>query len=170
MKQIILVATVLAGCAAPTPTTTPTVNLGVVFDPAAARAMLVPGVNQIRGSAFLRQQGGGVVTCAGRDVTLFPATLYAQRVFAAIYGTDEGAARRLTRRVTVSPPSDDYGRVSRTTQSDAQGSFTFDRLADGDYFVETVVTWVVGGVENGGAIMRRVKVSGGAVASVVISP
>lgn len=30
------------------------------------------GTNTITGNAFLRQRGGGVVTCAGENITLYP--------------------------------------------------------------------------------------------------
>jgi len=158
----------LAACAAPP--ARPPVNLGVSFDAAAAQQMLLDGVNSIRGSAFLRQQGGGVVTCAGAQVSLVPATAYAKRVYMALYGTDTGQARHLGYAVDVEPKSDDFGRLMKHTQCDAQGTFSFERVADGDYFVETTVKWIVGGVPNGGPIMRRVAVSGGAIASIVVAP
>lgn len=164
---LIAIVAFLAGCAAPA---TPTVNLGAPFDAADARRLLVPGVNTIRGSAFLRQQGGGVVTCAGSDVSLVPATAYAKRIYQALYGTDQGQARHKGERFTVTPQSDEFGQLVKKTQCDAQGYFTFDRVADGDFFVETTVAWMVAGVKNGGPIMRRVTVAGGSTAAIVIAP
>lgn len=131
---------------------------------------MADGPNIIRGSAFLRQQGGGVVTCAGRTVSLVPASTFAKRVYLATYGSIEGQARQSGRDVRIEPPSEDFGKLIKKTLCDAQGAFTFDRVADGDYFVETTVTWVVGGITNGGPVMRRVSVAGGAALAVVISP
>lgn len=163
----VCVAALILGCAAPQP---PVVSTGAPFDPAEARRFLVEGPNIIRGSAFLRQQGGGVVTCAGRQVQLVPATAFAKRVFLAVYGTTEGQARHAGRNVRIEPVSTEYGKLTKEVLCDAQGAFSFDRVADGDYFVETTVTWVVGGVTNGGPVMRRVAVAGGSATSVVISP
>ncbi|KWT64450.1 MULTISPECIES: hypothetical protein [unclassified Variovorax] len=42
-----------------------------------------------------------------------------------------------------------------------QGFFTFDGLADGEFFVTTVVLWQVGYAVEGGALMGRVAVAGG---------
>lgn len=155
----------LAGCAAP-----PTVVQLGPFDAAAAQRQLAPGTNAIRGSAFLRQLGGGVVTCAGAVVSLVPATTYAQRMYQALYGTDLGPAQHTGGAFNVTPKSDEFGQLVKKTQCDAQGNFAFERVADGDFFVETTVSWVVGGVTNGGPIMRRVAVSGGATTSVVVAP
>lgn len=158
-------AALAVGCATPPQT----VSLGVSFDAAAAQRQLADGPNIVRGSAFLRQQGGGVVTCAGAEVTMIPATPYAQRVFAVLYGSPSGAGRRIAGAVSVEPRSDQFGQMVRRAQCDAQGNFVFDRVADGDWFVETKVTWLVGRDLQGGAIMRRVNVSGGAV-QVILAP
>jgi hypothetical protein len=157
-------ALVVGACAAPRPP----VDIGP-FDAQLAARMLSPGSNTIRGSAFLRQAGGGVVTCAGREVSLVPATPYARRLYAALYGTEHGAAEvQNGPRLTGQNPG--FAAHIRTTQCDAQGTFTFDRVADGDFFLETTVTWVVDGFTEGGPIMRRVPVSGGQSISVVIAP
>lgn len=78
-------------------------------------------------------------------------------------------ALRIPLPLNIEPKSAEFGRLVRRTQCDAQGNFIFDRVADGDWFVETKVTWVVAGVQQGGAIMRRVSVAGGAV-SVIVAP
>jgi len=157
----------LAGCAAPPPAA---VSSGPAFDRAAAELLLRPGNNVISGSAFLRQQGGGVVTCAGRDVSLIPATAYAHRVFVAVYGTATEQARNHGRPVRIEPSSDEFGKLMKTTQCDAQGNFSFDGVADGEFFLETTVTWVVAGATNGGPIFRPARVSGGERIRIVISP
>jgi hypothetical protein len=73
MKTIILTVTLLvallSGCAA-----NRQASLTTPFDKAQAQRMLEPGANSIRGSALMRQVGGGVVTCAGGQVFLMPVT------------------------------------------------------------------------------------------------
>lgn len=158
--------TCLTGCAvAPV-----AVSTGPAFDQAAAELLLRPGNNEISGSAFLRQQGGGVVTCAGQDVSLIPVTAYARRVFVALYGTSTEQARHRGRLVRIEPSSDEFGKLVKTTQCDAQGNFSFDGVTDGEFFLETTVTWIVAGSTNGGPIFRPVRVSGGERIRVVISP
>lgn len=167
IKPLAVVLTIfLTGCATPKAV----VSSGPAFDQEAAKLLLRPGNNSISGSAFLRQQGGGVVTCAGQDVTLIPATAYARRVFVALYGTATEPARNKGSYVKIEPSSDEFGKLVRTTQCDAQGNFSFNKIADGDFFLETKVTWVVAHAINGGAIFRPVHVSGGEEIRVVISP
>ncbi len=158
-------ASFLGACAAPV-----VVNVGVPFDAAAAQRMLADGPNTVRGNAFLRQRGGGVVTCAGAEVVLVPATAYAQRVFAALYGTSAGAAMQAPNTVDIQPKSVQFSKLLRRTQCDAQGNFVFERVADGDWFVETTITWVVGNSPQGGPIMRRVSVAGGSSVTVIVAP
>lgn len=165
-----LLATVLSACLTGCAATPAVVSTGPAFERAAAELLLAPGNNEISGSAFLRQQGGGVVTCAGQDVTLIPATTYARRVVIALYGTATEQARNQGRSVRIEPSSDEFGKLVKTTQCDAQGNFSFENITDGEFFLETKVTWVVAGSTNGGAIIRPVRVSGGERIRVVISP
>lgn len=157
-------AGIVGGCAAPT-----VVQLGTNFDASAAQRMLAPGPYQVSGSAFLRQRGGGVVTCAGSTVHLVPATLYAERVYSAMYGTTQGPAMRTTGALDLQPKSDEFGRLMRRTECDAQGNFRFTGVADGDYYVESTVTWMAGDARQGGPVMRRVRVASGDV-SIVVAP
>ena len=133
--------------------------------------MLAPGSNALRGSAFLLQRGGGVVTCAGRPVDLTPATAYASERMSWIYGPPkEGyvSARALT-HYTFSPDEPEYVTLSRRTKCDAQGKFEFDGVADGTFFVTTFVAWAVGREVQGGTLAQRVTLSGGKVANIIIS-
>ncbi|MGL4711601.1 MAG: hypothetical protein ACRCWP_03290, partial [Shewanella sp.] len=73
----------LAGCASPT------VKLNTQFDAAEAKKLMEKGNNAIEGNAFLRQRGGGVVTCSGMTVQLVPATAYATERALSYFGTTE---------------------------------------------------------------------------------
>ena len=166
---VVGVSALLASCAVP-PAVPPIVSSGAPFDLLSAEELLRKGRNVITGSAFLRQQGGGIVTCAGQNVNLIPATDYARRTFVALYGTSTDQARNIGQNVRIEPPSNEYGRLVKKTQCDAQGSFSFEDVADGEFFIETTVTWIVAGRPNGGAIFRPVRVSGGEKVRIVISP
>lgn len=76
MRKLIAIASIslLASCAAPTKT----VLLKSQFDAKETATHLVDGENTIKGSGLIRQNGGGVVTCAGQQVWLVPATDYAK--------------------------------------------------------------------------------------------
>eukprot|EP01041_Mallomonas_annulata_P017243 gene17243-35624_t len=156
----------MTACAQPgaNPVAPPPVQLGLSFDSAMASALLVDGVNMVKGSAFMRQRGGGVVTCAGADVYLVPATPYAKRRITYLYGT-EGPSGSNSRRADVrfEPEAPNYMTLVKRTKCDAQGSFAFDRVADGEFYVQTQVAWQVANRLQGGNLMHLVKVQGGQV-------
>jgi hypothetical protein len=136
------------------------------FDVEQATRWLQPGANTIKGNAFMRQQGGGVVTCAGSTVMLIPATAYATARVRAVYGT----ASLAQRPVRFTPDYALYEQLTRKTRCDAQGHFVFDSVADGEFFALTQVLWVIAGRQQGGYLIQHVSVNGGRVASLVISP
>jgi hypothetical protein len=152
----------IAGCAAPTP-----VRINAPFNAEEAKNKLRPGSNAIVGSALIRQRGGGVVTCAGNSVHLVPVTPYAVERIGVIYGSGKLATQRVNFENT--PPG--YVENTRSTTCNAQGFFRFEGLADGDYFVQTSVTWMVGQYNmQGGAMYQRASVSGGQILEVTITP
>lgn len=155
----------LTGCAAIPQQET---RIDAAWDGAAAAKALQPGPNTVAGSAFMRQQGGGVVTCAGSEVSLVPATPYAAARMRAIYGgIDAGINRQ--RPPLFAPDVPAYHATMRKAKCDAQGAFMFGTVADGEYFITVIVQWTVGYVPQGGALMQRVTVANGAVARVVMS-
>lgn len=116
-----------------------------VFDSAEHRAYAGDGTASIKGQAFLRQNGGGVVTCAGAEVFAFPATDYFQPIRYPLRaliegGTDsiDNAAKRLVRR----------------TMCDAQGNFEIANLPAGEWIVITSVEWSVGYRSQGGYLKK----------------
>ena len=170
LSRSILAATIgaaISGCAAPPVQ----VDIDAPFDANEARRLTSPGVNAIKGSGLMRQVGGGTVTCAGRDVLLVPATAYAKRRFDAIYGPDASRGYQpASRRYVFSPEPPEYRALTHRTTCDAQGFFAFDKVADGDFYAVTLIVWQVGPNQQGGAMMRRVKVFGGEIANVVLAP
>jgi hypothetical protein len=153
------------GCA----TAPPPVHIPVVYDAAQAQAMLKPGGNTVTGSALIRQQGGGIVTCAGNEVVLVPATEYAKYRINVIYGSGRFAHPS---GLTFTPDNGDYMLNTRRTTCNAQGFFKFEQVSDGEFFVTTRIIWK-GGRNNdiqGGALLGRVNVRGGQALEVTMAP
>jgi hypothetical protein len=169
MRFGLLPAAALA-CAALTGCAPTTVNLKSSFNAQEARAMTQRGVNMITGSALIRQNGGGVVTCAGLPVTLLPKTAYAAERVAVIYGNTQQGYNPAYRVVTFTPNPAEFAQYVRKTTCDAQGRFAFGDVADGEFFVETSITWQVGYSLQGGNLMQAVSVNGGEAREVVLSP
>jgi hypothetical protein len=143
----------------------------VPFDEREAAFINIQGTNTIEGQAFMRQAGGGVVTCAGSEVSLIPKTEYATQRITQIYGSDiKGIINSLQGPRSLGSPA--YMQMRRNTVCDAQGNFSFRNVADGTYYVTTLVLWTVGNssIPQGGGVMQRVTVSGGQTQRLVISP
>lgn len=170
MKRIILLTTslvaalMLAACnAAPKP-----VALTSTFDAGAADAALKKGSNEIDGQAFVRQQGGGIVTCAGSTTTLEAVTSYTTERMQVLYGRTDSGFRNVEDGQGL-PPSQELAEHSRHGVCDAQGNFSFSGVADGDYYVATTAVWKVGDYMQGGALMQEVSVHGGETRKVILS-
>lgn len=155
----------LAGCA-----TNRAVTLTAPFDAAAAKAQLADGSNSIKGSALIRQVGGGVVTCAGGSVFLMPATAMANEWATYVYGNPNGGYFNASGLGMQFEGGQEMYAATKQTTCNAQGAFSFDRVADGEFLVFTRITWLVGYAQQGGSIMRRVKLAGGQATEVVLSP
>lgn len=171
MKKYLLITAgtlVLTACSVPRQVT-PIIQIQNAFDEAQAQALVKDGTNKISGNAFLRQAGGGVVTCAGNTVSLIPATEYAKERMIAIYGGQEGV---LTSRTAprFNPDVPAYRKYIKTTPCDSRGDFEFDKVADGEFFLTTTVSWLVGGYTQGSALMQKVTLSGGKTEKVIMHP
>lgn len=145
------------------------------FDAEAARAQLRPGTGSVDGSALIRQSGGGVVTCAGVRVSLFPDNAYARERMSIIFGSTDSGFYRLANVGKNSQPAGsdpDYMAIIREAVCDPQGKFSFSNLAPGSYFITTSVVWQIPGrvFPEGGHLMRRVELSDGESTSVVLTP
>lgn len=140
----------LAGCAAPVAAPpVRTVEVRTQFDPADHDAFLAAGPHTLRGQAFMRQRGGGVVTCAGSRVNLWPATTYMKELMLA--------ARSGARITNLSPLPESHRAMIRTTTCDAQGAFRFEGLPAGKWFAFASVQWAVGNAMQGGTLARAVE-------------
>lgn len=172
LLSLALAGLLAAGCTGVAPYKPDPIVLRSTFDEAEALRLLQPGRNTIKGSALVLQQGGGTVTCAGREVSLYPETSYTYERMLHVYGMGErgmrGVRAPLIEWVPPTPPG--YEKARRTTRCDAQGFFTFGDVGDGTYRVVTLISWFVGPSPNGAALMHRVTVEGGQTRDVVLAP
>lgn len=166
--SLISLALVLSGCAAMIGRT---VQITTPFFPEETKAKMAPGTNKVIGSALIRQQGGGVVTCAGIEVVLIPVTAYSTERMQHLYGSDQRGVNSggpgSVRGFDQTPAA--YLELMHKTLCDAQGMFEFADVGDGEYFVTTQVSWRVGYNLQGGNLMQRVKVSGGETKKIVLT-
>ena len=159
MKKLFigLLAVGLTGCANFLP---PPLVQTKVFDVEQAQRLMKDGKNTIKWTAFLRQNGGGVVTCAGLDANLAPATEYTAERMRYLYGdiieNSVGFNNNPLKR--VSQPDPLYKKLSRSVICDKDGNFAFTNVADGEFFIVVNVTWKVGGSTQGGYLGQKVLV------------
>lgn len=148
----------LVGCAA-MPGLQPPVAPSTPYIPADHDEWRGEGTATLTGQAFLRQQGGGVVTCAGSDVILLPKSAY----------FDEIASIVKSRR-RVDPAHMDKADVpGRRSQCDAQGNFRFENLPAATWYLITKVQWTIGYAPQGGELMRVVTTTNGRTENVLLS-
>jgi hypothetical protein len=168
-------AALLAGCAVQP--TDLRYNITVPYDHQAAKEAMAPGDVIINGTAFMRQRGGGVVTCAGQDVHLFANTEYARQRLTYIYGHAPAANEVVSQDVRIAmshryifnPDVLEYKADQRTTKCDGQGNFTFDSAKDGEYFIVTGVLWEAGAARQGGVLATKIIVSDGKAPRAIMS-
>ena len=149
------------------------VNLTSPFDAVKARELSQgKGKNTIEGSALMRRDGGGVVTCAGLEVRLVPVTAYASERIQAIYGnTQRGtvAFSVLPQTVEFMPDIPEYRTFTKTNRCDTKGYFKFEEIPDGEYYLTVVIAWKTNYLQ-GGTLMQRVEVKNGQTVGVILAP
>ena len=114
--------------------------------------------------SFLRQKGGGVVTCAGKEVDLVPSGEHARERIQIFYNTTTRPAYRdyLLNNKKAPPQANlQYMGASRSTRCDSDGRFTFKDVAPGSYFIITSVSWQIVDrygikLQQGGSLMHPV--------------
>lgn len=151
----------------------PTYNLSSTFNAEKAKELLVDGNNTIKGSALIRQSGGGVVTCAGNTVYLLPYTEYTKERIIALYGNDIKGFNHAgygAKRLNFSPDSKEYLDLTKKTICDAQGFFKFNNITDGIFYVSTSIIWKIGYSMQGGALMEKITVKSGETKEIVLTP
>lgn len=124
----------------------------------------ISGKGSLNGQAFLRQQGGGVVTCAGEDVRVLPDVAPTREGNRGIAQGDIVNYLSDGMRVSVKWP-----KAFRTGTCDADGRFSFSGLADGRWSVMTIVQWRVGYREQGGVLQSFFEVKNGSSIDLILT-
>lgn len=163
----IFTTALLVGCVAMEPATD--VHLTQAYDHAATMRQLEPGTGTVRMNAFMRQRGGGVVTCAGRKVYLYPSTPYSEERARANYGDFAATSFGRFKKTNFIPKSPEYESAHREATCDSQGNVTFERVAAGRWLILTSVHWEAGGAHQGGFLIGRTQLDSGETTTVVLS-
>ena len=150
---MLLMLTVVTGCAS----YGPPIVLTARFDPQAAAFINASGRAKISGQAFIRQNDGKLLRATGTDVFLVPRTAYADARIAAIYG--DGKQAMAGRAFADTDPL--YDRFTRQTIASSGGSFSFDHVADGAYYVIAMIHLPSDYSFYQMPILERVTVAGG---------
>jgi hypothetical protein len=130
----------------------------IAYDASAHTSYQGSGSGSIKGQAFLRQKGGGVVTCAGSPVIVVPATPYFRSVL------DTARSGRTISNVDPAAKS-----LAKKGMCDAQGNFMVSGLQPGKWLVTTGVEWSVGYEQQGGGLLKEVDVSSDKETSVLLT-
>lgn len=178
VKWLVLVAVSSISACVHQPQAKPPIQISWSFDEKAAEEQIKDGSGTVVGNGFMRQQGGGVVTCAGSDVHLIPDTNYANERLKKLYGSDIYPGGTTVRSITdivlygdpkFEPDPVTYRLFMRRTSCDAQGNFSFERVKHGRYYVVTGVLWQVGNSRQGGAMATMVNVTDDRPVKVIMS-
>jgi hypothetical protein len=126
------------------------------FDPTQAAYAAKSGTGSVKGQAFARQRGGGVVTAAGEQVYLLPDVSPFREM------AEKGRAG-----IEFDMPKFDGDKYLKATIADAEGRFSFSNLHPGKYIALTKVQWMAGDLVQGGMVYAEASVEAGKVAEVI---
>lgn len=129
------------------------VPLTARFDAKDAAYVFAEGKAHVRGQAFVRRNSGKLLRATGTDVYLIARTAYAQEQVARIFRGKQ--ALGLPRGEPL------FNQYSRTTIASSGGSFDFEGVADGDYYVIAMIHMPSDYTFTQFAIMEEVSVRNG---------
>lgn len=119
------------------------------------------GTAIIKGQAFLRQKGGGIITAAGSIIYLNPVTSYSKEYFDL----------QIMKGLHLSEVDIRAIEYERTTVADINGNFEFHNLPAGEYYITTTITWYVPGryIPEGGNIGMKIKLMPNEIKQVILT-
>ena len=138
----------------------PAARQTIAFDPAAAAFINKKGAVTIKGHAFLRRRDGVTVDAAGEVVRLIPVTPYAEERFRRLYQGKKFAGGVFAPHQDPADPI--YAKMLRETKAEANGTFSFDNVAAGRYYIATQLQYQHSSkyILDGGSIYDEVTVTG----------
>lgn len=165
----------LAGCASLPPP--PTVPIAAPWSDDAVAWSRGSGTATITGQAVLRTVGGEARTCAGLEARLIPDSAYARERLSFDYRSLDRGMKSRIQTYFWSPDPAAYSETIRTVTCDAQGTFTFEGVPAGKYYVTALVAWGIPRVEygttfvpeQGGWLLGTVDVADGQTRRVILS-
>ena len=121
------------------------------------------GTGSVAGEAYLAKRVGGIVTAAGRTVTLDPATTVGKEWW--------DKAGRIWAHRSLTPPSPGFAKARRTAIAGEEGRFKLSELPPGKYYVRTEVTWSIGNYNSiqGGLVGQVVEVRDDQTTEVILN-
>ena len=161
MRQIALVVCAsFALCACQSIGDEPAARQTIAFDPAAAAFINKKGAVAIKGHAFLRRKDGVTVDAAGEIVRLIPVTHYAEERFHRLYQGKKFAGGVFAPHQDPADP--EYAKLLRQTVAESNGTFTFENVSAGRYFIATQLQYQHSSkyFQDGGAFYEEVTVTG----------
>lgn len=114
------------------------------------------GKSTISGQGFKTQRNGGVVTCAGQKVTMYPGTPFLLQILKVHFSGDKVLYNNQEQKDGINKTL----TYLKETQCDAQGNFIFKDIALGSWVIETTVSWYAGESRQGGTIRKMIEVTG----------
>ena len=132
----------------------------IAFDAKAAAFINKKGTVTIKGHAFLRRKDGVTVDAAGEIVRLIPVTPYAEERFRRLYNGKKFAGGVFAPH--QDPPDPQYAKLLRETKAEANGTFSFDNVSAGRYFIATQLQYQHDSKYflDGGSVYDEVTVTG----------
>jgi hypothetical protein len=155
----LVAASILSGCASAPPAQR------IAFNEAEFQRLPQTGTGVVEGQVFTKTLGGDVKYGAGEEVRLIPATSYGEQWWQVA----------VLEKKEMSAPDPRYINYIRTTQADGSGSFHFEDVPPGRYFVSSRVAWYAptgfrGSLQlQGGYVANRLEIQNGKTARVVIT-
>jgi hypothetical protein len=137
-----------------------------VYNPEEISWSKLDGNSSVSGSAFIRQNGGGIVSCAGYVANLIPKSAYSNERISYLFGN---LTRGYNTYRDIDTADSRYIADIRTTICDVDGKFKFTNLPDGVYYLTTTVSWNVANSAQGGRLFQKVDLKSGGNLEVVLT-
>ena len=156
---------------------TPTYQTNSVYNPEEILWSKLDGDSSVSGSAFLRTNGGAIVTCAGYKIRLYPESTYANERLSYLYGNlDNGfnlvygsSTRGLSGVKKIDSGDPRYHADGRVSNCDVDGKFKFTNLPNGVYYLSVPVLWNTNVNAQGGYLLKKVDLTSGGDLEVVLT-